>query len=213
MNIKRAISGIALTATVIIAVTGCEDKPMEPTQCYQQVIPADGSMPCGVVAPVVTDSLIVGDSVSWEAYMGRGGLDIPFYGYPGWRAGHALPFLRSLAGTDYTLIVAFGINDMKDGWTAEDEAAWTEMLSLAPRVKILLPWATAPANFPAMEAARSWMIAQGFPTQDWRDYVENDPSVPDTDGIHLANDSNGAWGINRHAADVRYSALMATAAA
>ncbi len=153
-----------------------------------------------VDTPVVENQIVVGDSISWEAYLG-GGIDQPFYGFAGWEVKNVLPYLTDLTNGrpgEIDLVVALGTNDatpVRDGWTANDEALWTQMFALPSRcVTVLLPalgpGATA-AHIQQVENARNWITGQGVRTVDWANYFA--PGVLDVDGIHLGNTPEGGY--------------------
>lgn len=161
--------------------------------------------------------VVWGDSLAWQATnYGPGELRVVegrnWYVYPGMG-------MQQLKGNvTYTflskpdaVVLALGTNDAgfwdgRDGWTAQDEAAWTEVLSYrdpATKVAVVLPHVqlgsvVTPADIESIERARCWLSQlAGVNIVDWRDYAAT--GVLDTGGIHVTAGYEG----------VRYQATVA----
>jgi hypothetical protein len=140
---------------------------------------------------------VYGDSLTWQAsYRATGdgriwryqaGTDLAF-----WKA----DVLATLARRPTRVTLALGSNDAgiwdgRDGWTAADEAAWSEVLAAVDPVTdvvIILPYvngAAGEANVQQVGLARAWLAAQDAVIVDWGQWAWNEGVLLD-DGIHVA---------------------------
>lgn len=188
-----------VAAAVLLSVTGCKPEP-EP------------------------DSVdVVGDSIALQATLAGSGLpgeppDLETHAGNGWTAADVLPWVEDqvASGRPETLVIALGVNDAKPGnggWGWSDIATWVDLLD-APHpdacVVVVLPAVGegASAELAAeVDTARTDITnlasQRDGPTvvEDWGIVTDADPSVLSTDGVHLAPDPAGPWGISSSAAE------------
>ena len=144
-----------------------------------------------------------GDSLSWQATGYPSQQDFALYGrYWHVRPGNSLAqlkqeILEDLGRNPEFMTLALGSNDAgfwdgRDGWTADDEAAWTEVLAARGNTKIsvVLPYyefgsAVGVADLESLERARSWLSQQDVNLVDWKDYVSL--YTLDGGGIHVSS--------------------------
>jgi hypothetical protein len=183
---------IPLLLIAMLALTACDQVPV-PISVWQPYtqgatltrLPANG------------EHWVFGDSLTWQAS----------YRAPGdgriWRylAGTDLTYwktdvLGTLARRPTRVTLALGTNDAgtwdgRDGWTAADEATWSEVLAAVDpvtEVVIILPYvsnAAGAANVEQVALARTWLAAQDAVIVDWGQWAWN-PGVLLDDGIHVA---------------------------
>jgi len=148
-----------------------------------------------------TSTLIIGDSITWQA-AGAGAFDdTPWEvaSYPGATAELMVDKLgtRIAAGDVERLVVLLGTNDAADGdgWDARDEEIWTELLTLPPPSTCVV--AVKPHLTDAADAGYREQVAQAnrwlderagrqpnLWTVEWAPHAEQ-ANVTDEDGIHL----------------------------
>jgi lysophospholipase L1-like esterase len=144
-----------------------------------------------------------GDSLSWQATGYPGQQNFELYGrYWHVRPGNSLAqlkqeILEDLGRRPDFMTLALGTNDAghwdgRDGWTAEDEAAWYEVLSARgdTKITIVLPWIQVgndvnQEDVNSVYQAREFLAnLEGVTIIDWGAYVQADTLDPG--GIHVA---------------------------
>jgi hypothetical protein len=199
---RKGLAAGALVATALVAA-GCKPEPV----------------------PGSVD--LVGDSITFQAMFVGGGLpeqpeDLQRAVDIGWQASDVLGWVQDQVADERpeALIVALGTNDAaprNGGWTASDVATWDELLN-APHtdscVVVILPALgdAAPQDHrDQVELARQGItsVAQTRegPTviEDWGLVIAADPSVLAEDGVHMAKDADGPYGLSVEAAQARTS--------
>jgi hypothetical protein len=213
--VQRALSFLILLPLALLTIA-CDPvpAPVAPTPPVQ----VEGS------------TLIEGDSLTVQEVLGKT-VDVPgtVHAGLGWTAVNCLPnntpgcisptqnvHEQTMAGQVDRLVWALGSNDANivwnGGWTIHDQLFWQDSFDILPAESCLVmvtPYAVDPhPSQAAYQAATQWIYsyAAGRPNTvviDWSQYA-----ILGEDGLHLALDPNGSFGISAESANARAQAYL-----
>lgn len=209
----RKMAALALGAATLIPAA-CEAAP---PPVWAALTPAATSATDG------TATLVVGDSIEWQAgmsqYLTVDGTE--YYAYMGWKIDDVQPKIneRRDNGSLGKLVLMLGTNDAdptwNGGWDRNDEMRWlSAVTNLNPdtKVAIVLPYicdAAPAAKVAETNEARAYLtlLAQTFDLGlvDWKDYA-TEPGVLGPDCIHLDATGNAAYTVTVVAGTARSNA-------
>lgn len=169
---------------------------------------------------------IAGDSITLQtALTGAAWPGALVHADIGWQVANAYPYINNdvAYGHDQVFVYALGMNDsnpVTGGWTMEDVWAERYMLALPP-IPGTCEVVVLPGNGAGMsQAHKEQLVAQRIWTKyvivpekiaagrkvvmvDWQTWLDADPSLVSSDGIHLPSDPNGPWGLSKKAGEAR----------
>lgn len=160
-------------------------------------------------APPTTNVFIAGDSLTVQTAITNNALP---QGWDvvsglGWQAEHIQPTLATRttdpARSPGRTVIALGQNDTATGYGTTDQLQVAQ-LALTPHPDACVTWVlphysgTVTQHLVAIDRYRAWVIdwaaSHGDPVVDWRPVALADPTLIDTDGVHLTPAGRLAYG-------------------